>query len=441
MIIPFIMAHYCEVSILRDNYLMDKFKIIGPTQLNGEVIISGAKNAALPILFASLLATEPVKILNAPRLKDIETTLELLKRLGVKIEYNENIILDASQIDDFCAPYELVKTMRASIWALGPLVARFGQGQVSLPGGCAIGARPVDLHISGLEKLGATITLDEGYVKATVNGRLKGAHIVMEKVSVGATVTIMCAATLEEGVTVIENAACEPEIADTAKFLNILGAKISGAGSEKIIIEGVEKLGGGVHQILPDRIETGTYLVAAAISKGSIVCRKTNPTMLEAVIAKLIEAGAEIKTGEDWISLNMQDKRPKAVNIYTAPHPGFPTDMQAQFTLLNIIAEGTGIIKETIFENRFMHVPELIRMGAKAEIEGNTLITQGVEKLTGTEVMATDLRASASLVLAGCIANGTTIVDRIYHIDRGYDAIEDKLRALGVNIERIQTSV
>lgn len=435
------MAHYCEVSILRDNYLMDKFKIFGPTQLNGEVIISGAKNAALPILFASLLATEPVKILNAPRLKDIETTLELLKRLGVKIEYNENIILDASQIDDFCAPYELVKTMRASIWALGPLVARFGQGQVSLPGGCAIGARPVDLHISGLEKLGATITLDEGYVKATVNGRLKGAHIVMEKVSVGATVTIMCAATLAEGVTVIENAACEPEIADTAKFLNILGAKISGAGSEKIIIEGVEKLGGGVHQILPDRIETGTYLVAAAISKGSIVCRKTNPTMLEAVIAKLIEAGAEIKTGDDWISLNMQDKRPKAVNIYTAPHPGFPTDMQAQFTLLNIIAEGTGIIKETIFENRFMHVPELIRMGAKAEIEGNTLITQGVEKLTGTEVMATDLRASASLVLAGCIANGTTIVDRIYHIDRGYDAIEDKLRALGVNIERIQNAI
>ena len=441
MIIPFIMAHYCEVSILRDNYLMDKFKILGPTQLNGEVIISGAKNAALPILFASLLATEPVKILNAPRLKDIETTLELLKRLGVKIEYNENIILDASQIDDFCAPYELVKTMRASIWALGPLVARFGQGQVSLPGGCAIGARPVDLHISGLEKLGATITLDEGYVKATVNGRLKGAHIVMEKVSVGATVTIMCAATLAEGVTVIENAACEPEIADTAKFLNILGAKISGAGSEKIIIEGVEKLGGGVHQILPDRIETGTYLVAAAISKGSIVCRKTNPSMLEAVIAKLIEAGAEIKTGDDWISLNMQDKRPKAVNIYTAPHPGFPTDMQAQFTLLNIIAEGTGIIKETIFENRFMHVPELIRMGAKAEIEGNTLITQGVEKLTGTEVMATDLRASASLVLAGCIANGTTIVDRIYHIDRGYDAIEDKLRALGVNIERIQNAI
>lgn len=435
------MAHYCEVSILRDNYLMDKFKILGPTQLNGEVIISGAKNAALPILFASLLATEPVKILNAPRLKDIETTLELLKRLGVKIEYNENIILDASQIDDFCAPYELVKTMRASIWALGPLVARFGQGQVSLPGGCAIGARPVDLHISGLEKLGATITLDEGYVKATVNGRLKGAHIVMEKVSVGATVTIMCAATLAEGVTVIENAACEPEIADTAKFLNILGAKISGAGSEKIIIEGVEKLGGGVHQILPDRIETGTYLVAAAISKGSIVCRKTNPSMLEAVIAKLIEAGAEIKTGDDWISLNMQDKRPKAVNIYTAPHPGFPTDMQAQFTLLNIIAEGTGIIKETIFENRFMHVPELIRMGAKAEIEGNTLITQGVEKLTGTEVMATDLRASASLVLAGCIANGTTIVDRIYHIDRGYDAIEDKLRALGVNIERIQNAI
>lgn len=419
---------------------MDKFKIIGPTSLNGEVIISGAKNAALPILFASLLATEPVEIKNVPKLKDIDTTLELLERLGVKVERNDGIRIDASQINHFCAPYELVKTMRASIWALGPLVARFGQGQVSLPGGCAIGARPVDLHISGLQKLGATIHLDEGYVKATVNGRLQSAHIVMDKVSVGATVTVMCAATLAEGTTVIENAACEPEIADTAKFLNALGAKITGAGTEHITIEGVDKIGGGVHKILPDRIETGTYLIAAAISKGKITCRNTAPSTLDAVIAKLRDAGAEIETGDDWISLDMRGKRPKAVNIYTAPHPGFPTDMQAQFTLLNIVAEGTGIIKETIFENRFMHVPELIRMGAKAEIEGNTLITHGVETLTGTEVMATDLRASACLVLAGCIAKGTTIVDRIYHIDRGYEAIEEKLSILGAKIERVKTN-
>lgn len=416
---------------------MDKFKIIGPNPLSGEVVISGAKNAALPILFASLLATELVEINNVPKLKDIDTTLVLLERLGVKIERNGVIKVDASEIKNFCAPYDLVKTMRASIWALGPLVARFGQGQVSLPGGCAIGARPVDLHISGLQKLGATIILEEGYVKATVNGRLKGAHIVMDKVSVGATVTIMSAATLAEGTTIIENAACEPEIVDLAKFLNTLGAKITGAGTEHITIEGVNKLGGGSHKVLPDRIETGTYLVAAAISKGKIICYQTDPTNLEAVIAKLREAGAEIETGTDWVSLDMQSKRPKAVNIYTAPYPGFPTDMQAQFTLLNMIAEGTGIIKETIFENRFMHVPELIRMGAKAEIEGHTLITHGVEKLTGAEVMATDLRASASLVLAGCIAKGTTIIDRIYHIDRGYESIEEKLKALGVQIERI----
>lgn len=419
---------------------MEKFKIIGPTLLNGEVTISGAKNAALPILFASLLAEKPVEIQNVPKLKDIDTTLELLQRLGVKIKRNGFIDIDASGVDNFCAPYDLVKTMRASIWALGPLVARFGQGQVSLPGGCAIGARPVDLHISGLQKLGASISLDEGYVKATVDGRLKGAHIVMDKVSVGATVTIMTAATLADGKTVIENAACEPEIVDTAKFLNAIGAKVTGAGTDRITIDGVEKLGGGVHKILPDRIETGTYLVAAAISKSKVVCRNTDPTSLEAVLAKLSEAGAKIATGDDWISLDMQGKRPKAVNIHTAPHPGFPTDMQAQFSLLNMVAEGTGIIKETIFENRFMHVPELIRMGAKAEIEGNTLITHGVEQLTGAEVMATDLRASASLVLAGCIAKGTTIVDRIYHIDRGYEKIEEKLRGLGAEIERISYS-
>ncbi|MWN06483.1 UDP-N-acetylglucosamine 1-carboxyvinyltransferase [Gilliamella sp. Pas-s95] len=417
---------------------MEKFHVTGPTMLNGEVVISGAKNAALPILFAAILAEKPVELRNVPKLKDIDTTLELLSQLGVKCERNDFIHLDASHLNNYCAPYDLVKTMRASIWALGPLVARFGQGQVSLPGGCAIGARPVDLHISGLEQLGATITLDEGYVKASVDGRLKGSHIVMDKVSVGATVTIMSAATLAEGKTVIENAACEPEIIDTAKFLNMLGAKITGAGTVRIEIEGVERLGGGMHEIVSDRIETGTFLVAAAISKGKITCRKTDPTLLDAVLSKLKEAGAKIEVGEDWVCLDMQGKRAKAVNIHTAPHPGFPTDMQAQFSLLNMVAEGTGIIKETIFENRFMHVPELIRMGARAEIEGNTLITHGVEKLSGTQVMATDLRASASLVLAGCIAEGLTTVDRIYHIDRGYDNIEEKLRKLGANIERVK---
>ncbi|OCG21687.1 MULTISPECIES: UDP-N-acetylglucosamine 1-carboxyvinyltransferase [unclassified Gilliamella] len=417
---------------------MEKFHVTGPTTLNGEVVISGAKNAALPILFAAILAEKPVELRNVPKLKDIDTTLELLSQLGVKCERSDIIHLDAGHLNNYCAPYELVKTMRASIWALGPLVARFGQGQVSLPGGCAIGARPVDLHITGLEQLGATITLDEGYVKASVNGRLKGAHIVMDKVSVGATVTIMSAASLAKGKTVIENAACEPEIVDTAKFLNMLGAKITGAGTMRIEIEGVECLGGGAHEIVSDRIETGTFLVAAAISQGKITCRKTDPTLLDSVLSKLKEAGAKIEIGDDWICLDMQGKRAKAVNIHTAPHPGFPTDMQAQFSLLNMVAEGTGIIKETIFENRFMHVPELIRMGARAEIEGNTLITHGVEKLSGTQVMATDLRASASLVLAGCIAEGLTTIDRIYHIDRGYDNIEEKLIKLGANIERVK---
>ncbi|QIQ22255.1 UDP-N-acetylglucosamine 1-carboxyvinyltransferase [Zophobihabitans entericus] len=416
---------------------MEKFKVTGPVQLSGDVSISGAKNAALPILFASLLTAEPVEIRNVPKLKDIDTTLELLERIGAKVHRNGFVDVDASQVNNYCAPYDLVKTMRASIWALGPLVARFGQGQVALPGGCAIGARPVDLHIYGLEKLGAKITLEEGYVKATVDGRLKGAHIFMDKVSVGATVTIMCAATLAEGKTVIENAACEPEIVDTAKFLNTLGAKISGAGTDHITIEGVERLHGGTHSILPDRIETGTFLIAAAISGGKITCHKTCPGFLDAVLAKLREAGATIETGDDWIMLDMHGKRPKAVNIYTAPYPGFPTDMQSQFSLLNMVATGTGIINETIFENRFMHVPELIRMGAKAEIEGNTLITHGVDKLTGVQVAATDLRASASMVMAGCIANGTTIVDEIYHIDRGYENIVEKLRGLGAKIERI----
>ncbi|MEI7238101.1 UDP-N-acetylglucosamine 1-carboxyvinyltransferase [Pectobacterium brasiliense] len=417
---------------------MDKFRVQGPTRLAGDVTISGAKNAALPILFAALLAEEPVEIQNVPKLRDIDTTMKLLGQLGARVERNGSVHVDASEVNVFCAPYDLVKTMRASIWALGPLVARFGQGQVSLPGGCAIGARPVDLHIYGLEQLGAQIVLEEGYVKATVDGRLKGAHIVMDKVSVGATVTIMSAATLAEGTTIIENAAREPEIVDTANFLNTLGAKISGAGTDKITIEGVARLGGGVYRVVPDRIETGTFLVAAAVSRGQIMCRNTRPDTLDAVLAKLREAGAEIEVGEDWISLDMHGKRPKAVTVRTSPHPGFPTDMQAQFSLLNLVAEGTGVITETIFENRFMHVPELIRMGAQAEIESNTVICHGVDKLSGAQVMATDLRASASLVLAGCIAEGVTIVDRIYHIDRGYDRIEDKLRALGANIERVK---
>lgn len=419
---------------------MDKFKIIGNGPLSGDVTISGAKNAALPILFSAILATEPVTLKNVPVLKDIDTTLEILSRLGMHSKRGENIELDGREINEYCAPYELVKTMRASIWALGPLVARFGQGQVSLPGGCAIGARPVDLHISGLEQLGAKILLEDGYVKASVNGRLKGAMIVMDKVSVGATITIMSAATLATGKTVIENAAREPEVADTAHFLNTLGAKITGAGTDQIVIEGVEKLSGGEYSVLPDRIETGTFLVAAAVSGGRITCKNTRADLLDAVIVKLKEAGAKIEIGEDWITLDMQNRRPKAVNIRTMPHPGFPTDMQAQFTLLNMIAEGTSLITETIFENRFMHVPELIRMGAKAEIEGNTAICHGVEKLSAAQVMATDLRASASLVIAGCIAKGETIVDRIYHIDRGYEAIEHKLSALGAKIERIKVS-
>lgn len=421
---------------------MDKFRVYGQSRLSGSVNISGAKNAALPILFAAILATEPVKLTNVPELKDIETTLNILRQLGVIANRDETgaVLLDASNINHFTAPYELVKTMRASIWALAPLVARFHQAQVSLPGGCSIGARPVDLHISGLEKLGADIVLEEGYVKAQVSDRLVGTRIVIEKISVGATLSIMMAATLAKGTTVIENAAREPEIVDTADFLNKMGAKITGAGSDHITIEGVERLTGCEHSIVPDRIETGTFLIAAAISGGRVVCQNTKADTLDAVIDKLREAGAQVDVTENSITLDMLGNRPKAVNIRTAPHPGFPTDMQAQFTLLNMVAEGTSIITETIFENRFMHIPELIRMGGKAEIEGNTAVCHGVEQLSGTEVIATDLRASISLVLAGCIATGETIVDRIYHIDRGYEHIEDKLRALGAKIERFSRS-
>ena len=417
---------------------MQKFRVYGQSRLSGTVDISGAKNAALPILFAAILAEEPVLLSNVPDLKDIETTLKILRQLGVVAERDEQgrVHLDASKIDHFIAPYDLVKTMRASIWALAPLVARFKQGQVSLPGGCSIGARPVDLHISGLERLGAKIVLEDGYVKAFVEGKLSGQRIVMEKVSVGATLSIMTAATLAKGTTIIENAAREPEILDVAIFLNKMGANIQGAGTDSITIEGVERLGGCEHSVVPDRIETATFLVAGAISGGRIVCRNTKPDTLDAVIDKLREAGAQVDVAEDMITLDMLGNRPKAVTIRTMPYPGFPTDMQAQFTLLNMVAEGTGVITETIFENRFMHIPELIRMGAKAEIEGNTAICHGVEHLSGAEVMATDLRASVSLVLAGCIASGTTIVDRIYHIDRGYERIEEKLRGLGARIER-----
>ena len=422
---------------------MEKFRVTGPATLSGSVNISGAKNSALPILFAAILATEPVTLTNVPVLKDVDTTFKILRKLGVMAERAENgdVHIDASKIDHYIAPYELVKTMRASIWALAPLVARFHEGQVSLPGGCTIGARPVDMHITGLEKMGATIELDEGYVKATSNGRLHGAQIYMDKVSVGATLSVMMAGTLAEGTTIIENAAHEPEIVDTAIFLNAMGAKISGAGTGTITIEGVERLTGCTHRIVADRIETGTFLIAAAVSGGKITCHGTKADTLEAVIEKLREAGMEVSVTEDTITLDSKGKRPKAVNIRTMPHPGFPTDMQAQFTLLNAIAEGTSRITETIFENRFMHIPELNRMGAKGEIEGNTAICLGVEKLKAAEVMATDLRASISLVLAGCIAEGETIVDRIYHIDRGYEHIEEKLRGLGATIERFSERV
>ncbi|WP_273403300.1 UDP-N-acetylglucosamine 1-carboxyvinyltransferase [Actinobacillus porcinus] len=420
---------------------MEKFRVYGQaTPLSGEVQISGAKNAALPILFAAILAEEPVKLTNVPELKDVDTTFNILRKLGVNVERDEHkaVLIDASKIDQYVAPYELVKTMRASIWALAPLLARFHEGQVSLPGGCTIGARPVDMHISGLEKMGAKIELDEGYVKATVDGRLTGTRVYMDKVSVGATLSVMMAATLANGTTVIENAAREPEIVDTADFLNKMGAKISGAGTDMITVEGVERLTGCEHAVVADRIETGTFLIAAAISGGKIVCKNAKPDTMDAVLEKLREAGMDVTTTENTITLDSHGKRPKAVNIRTMPHPGFPTDMQAQFTLLNVVAEGTSKITETIFENRFMHIPELIRMGAKGEIEGNTALIHGVEKLSGAQVMATDLRASISLVLAGCIASGETVVDRIYHIDRGYEHVEEKLRGLGAKIERFR---
>lgn len=417
---------------------MDKFKITGPCTLSGEVTISGAKNAALPILFATLLCDEEVQLSNVPRLKDVGTTIKLLEMLGATTKVNGNVTVLAGAVNNHVAPYELVKTMRASILALGPLAARYGAADVSLPGGCAIGARPVNLHVHGLELMGAKIAIEDGYIKARVDGRLKGAHILMDMVSVTGTENLMMAATLADGRTVIENAAREPEVVDLANFLNTLGAKIQGAGTDTLVIDGVERLHGGSYSVQPDRIETGTFLVGAAVTGGKITCRKTDPSLLEAVLVKLEEAGALIEKGGDWITLDMTGRTLKPVTIKTAPYPAFPTDMQAQFTVLNAVAQGTGMVTETIFENRFMHVPELVRMGADIELQGNVAICRDAQQLKGAQVMATDLRASASLVLAGFVAEGATIVDRIYHIDRGYEDIEQKLQGLGGCIERIK---
>ena len=422
---------------------MDAFKLNGGQPLQGEVTISGAKNAALPILMAALLSETPMTFSNIPRLNDINTSVKLLRQLGAKVDWvgEEELVVDASNISEYRASYELVKTMRASILVLGPLLARFGRAEVSLPGGCAIGARPVNLHIQGLKLMGADIDVEQGYIVADNlandnNGRLQGATIFMDTVSVTGTANIMMAAALANGQTVIENAAREPEVVDLANCLNSMGAKVTGAGSDTLVIDGVARLCGCEYKVMPDRIETGTFLVAAAMSQGHIRCVNTLPQALEPVLHKLEEAGADITTGEDWIELKMA-QRPKAVNIKTAPHPAFPTDMQAQFVALNTIAEGTATITETIFENRFMHVPELQRMGADISLEGNTAIVKGVEQLNGAQVMATDLRASASLVIAGLVATTETQVDRIYHIDRGYQKIEDKLQALGGDITRI----
>jgi UDP-N-acetylglucosamine 1-carboxyvinyltransferase len=416
---------------------MNAFCIQGPTQLKGEIIISGAKNSALPILFCTLLISNPIEIKNIPRLKDIDIAIKLLLHLGAKIEFTDSLYVDTSKINNYHAPYELTKKIRASIWILGPLLARFGNAEIALPGGCNIGSRPIDLHITSLKKLGAIIYLDKK-IKASVLGKLKGTHIIMHKISVGATITIMSAATLAVGTTIIDNAAREPEIADVANFLNQQGAKIIGAGTKRIYIQGVSKIiGNNTYRILSDRIETGTFLIAAAISKGNVLCRNICPNTLRSTLRKLNNTGAKITTGTNWISLNMKGKRPKSTNIYTSPYPGFPTDMQAQFTLLNMIAKGTSTITENIFENRFMHVPELIRMGAKAKIKGKSIICYGVKKLFSASVQATDLRASASLILAGCIAEGITIVNSVHHINRGYESIKNKLLSLGAKIKKI----
>ena len=418
---------------------MDKLIITGGQRLDGDIRISGAKNAALPILAATLLADEPVTVGNLPHLQDVTTLIELLGRMGVHVVIDDrmNVEVNATTIKELTAPYELVKTMRASILVLGPMVAHFGKASVSLPGGCAIGSRPVDIHLRGLEAMGAEIEVANGYVNASVDGRLKGARIVMDVVTVTGTENLMMAAALADGTTYLENAAREPEVVDLADFINAMGGKISGAGTDTIVIEGVERLTGSHHQVVADRIETGTYLIAAAITGGRIKTKDTVPGILDAVLQKLEEAGAKITVGDDWIELDMEGRRPKAVSLRTAPYPAMPTDMQAQFMALNLVAEGTSTIVETIFENRFMHVQEMNRMGADIEVQGNTAICRGVEQLTGAPVMATDLRASASLVIAALAASGETTVDRIYHIDRGYECIEEKLQSLGAIIRRV----
>ncbi|MEE8427372.1 MAG: UDP-N-acetylglucosamine 1-carboxyvinyltransferase [Woeseiaceae bacterium] len=417
---------------------MDKLLIEGGTALAGEVRISGAKNAALPILAGTLLATEPVTVSNVPHLNDVTTTISLLQTMGVQVTVDDSLRLevDASDVRNRTAPYELVKTMRASILVLGPLLARFGEADVSLPGGCAIGARPVNLHVAGLRAMGADVSVENGIIKARAD-RLKGAHIVFDIVTVTGTENLLMAAVLADGETVLENAAREPEVIDVAKFLNCLGARVQGAGSSTITVQGVERLTGGEYKVLPDRIETGTYLVAAAMTGGCIKVLDAAPKTLDAVLIKLAEAGAAIETGDDWIELDMRGRRPRSVDIRTAPYPAFPTDMQAQFCALNAVAEGVGTITETVFESRFAHVLELQRMGADIQLEGNTAICTGVDSLTAAPVMATDLRASASLVLAGLAAKGETLVDRIYHIDRGYERIEEKLQLLGAKIRRV----
>jgi len=418
---------------------MDKLIITGGAALDGEIRISGAKNAALPILMGALLSDSPVRVGNMPHLHDITTTLELLGRMGVTLTVDERsgVVIDPTTLTDTEAAYDLVKTMRASILVLGPLLAKFGKADVSLPGGCAIGSRPVDLHLRGLEQMGADIKVENGYIRATDGGGLKGAHIFMDQVTVTGTENLMMAATLAEGKTIIENAAREPEVVDLANYLNSMGAKITGMGTATVEIEGVKSLKGTKYNILPDRIETGTYLVAAAITRGKVKLKDTDANELEAVLLKLEEAGADIEVGDDWVSLDMHGQRPKAVNIRTAPYPAFPTDMQAQFTALNSVAEGQATIVETIFENRFMHVQEMQRMGANLQIETNTVVSNGEEHLTAAPVMATDLRASASLVLAALVAEGETVVERIYHIDRGYECIEEKLQQLGAKIRRV----
>ena len=417
---------------------MDKLLIKGGTPLQGVISISGAKNAALPILAGTLLASEPVTIRNVPQLKDVATMITLLQSMGAQATFDEklNVEVDGSTVTERRAPYELVKTMRASILVLGPLVARFGEADVSLPGGCAIGARPVNLHVQGLQAMGAKVSVENGFIRARAK-RLHSAHIVFDTITVTGTENLMMAAALAEGETVLENAAREPEVGDVANFLNEMGAKVSGAGTSVIRIEGVRELGGADYEVMPDRIETGTYLVAAAMTGGKVRLNRAAPDSLEAVIAKLQEAGAVIETGSDWIELDMRGRRPKAVDIRTSPYPGFPTDMQAQFCALNAISEGVGTVTETIFENRFQHVLELQRMGADIQIEGSMAVCRGIDKLAAAPVMATDLRASAGLVLAGLAATGETLVDRIYHIDRGYERIEEKLHQLGAVIKRV----